>query len=107
MSKVKRQLSYEKKRSLAGLIFTLPWIIGFICFFSRPLAELFLYSISSLKVEIGHLDMKYVGFGHYKNIFVSDEKFLPMLWEQLSEMLYRIPIILAFSLFIAIKSSSS
>lgn len=102
MSKDKHRLSYEKKRSWAGLLFTLPWIIGFLCFFLRPLTELFLYSVSSLRVEIGHLDMKYIGFGNYKNVFISDEKFLPMLWSQLSEMLYRIPIILAFSLFIAI-----
>lgn len=102
MSKEKHRLSYEKKRVLAGFLFTLPWIIGFIAFFFRPLAELFMYSISSLKVEIGYLDMKFTGFDHYKNVFISDEKFLPMLSGQLTEMLYRIPIILAFSLFIAI-----
>ena len=101
--KNKRQgLSYKNKRALAGLLFTLPWIIGFLAFFFRPLAELFMYSVSTLRVEIGHLDMKFTGFEHYENIFISDEKFLPMLYTQLTEMLYRIPVIIAFSLFIAI-----
>lgn len=98
----KSRLSYKNKRALAGLLFTLPWIIGFVMFFSRPLIELFMYSISSLKIEIGNLELNYVGFGEYKKIFISDEKFLPMLYSQLTEMLYRIPVILAFSLFIAI-----
>ncbi|MBO5200611.1 MAG: sugar ABC transporter permease [Clostridia bacterium] len=102
MKRERSPLSYEKKRTLAGFLFTLPWIIGFIAFFFRPLAELFMYSISSLKVEVGYLGMKFSGFDHYKNIFVADEKFVPMLTSHLTEMLYRIPIILAFSLFIAI-----
>ncbi|MBE6779361.1 MAG: sugar ABC transporter permease [Ruminococcaceae bacterium] len=102
MNNKKQGLSYKNKRALAGLLFTLPWIIGFLAFFFRPLAELFMYSVSTLRVEIGHLDMKFTGFEHYKNIFISDEKFLPMLYTQLTEMLYRIPVIIAFSLFIAI-----
>ncbi len=102
MNNKKQGLSYKNKRALAGLLFTLPWIVGFLALFFRPLAELFMYSVSSLKVEIGHLEMNFTGFEHYKNIFISDEKFLPMLYTQLTEMLYRIPVILAFSLFISI-----
>lgn len=99
---MKNKLSYEKKRSLSGFLFTVPWIIGFLGLFLRPLISLAVYSVSDLKIEIGYLDMRYVGFGNYISAFTTDVDFLPKLYANLGEMVYRIPVIIAFSLFIAI-----
>lgn len=99
---INKKLSYEKKRSLSGLMFTIPWIIGFLGLFLRPIISLFLYSVSDLKIEVGYLETKYVGFGNYISAFTTDVDFLPKLYTNLGEMVYRIPVVLAFSLFIAI-----
>lgn len=97
-----KKLSYKNKCSWAGFLFTLPWIIGFIFIFLRPLISLFLYSVCDLKVEIGHLNKSYIGFSNYISIFTTDAEFLPKLTENLLELLYKTPIILAFSLFISV-----
>lgn len=97
-----KKLTYKNKCSWAGLLFTLPWILGFIFIFLRPLISLFLYSVCDLKVEIGHLNMSYIGFSNYISTFTTDAEFLPKLTENLLELVYKTPIILAFSLFIAV-----
>ena len=97
-----RKLSYEKKRSISGFLFVLPWVIGFIFLFVRPLIDLLLYSVCNLKIQVGHMGMKFVGFGNYISAFTTDAEFLPMLYKHLGGLLYQIPIILAFSLFIAV-----
>lgn len=95
-------LPYEKKRSLAGLLFVLPWIIGFLCFFLRPLYSLVIYSVSDLKIEVGYLETKYTGINNFVSAFTTDVDFLPKLYSNLSGMFSRIPIIICFSLFIAV-----
>ena len=97
-----RRLSLEKRRSIAGILFISPWIVGFLALFLRPLVSSFVYSISDMKITTDGLVMHYSGFSGYLRAFVSDLYFVRYLTAQITSMLYNVPIILTFSLFMAV-----
>lgn len=101
MKNKRRIRSYETKKRYVGFLFILPWMIGLLCFFIRPLVESILYSIGNLNMSDG-FSLKIVGFEHYMRAFTQDSRFLPMLAESIPDALYQVPIIVIFSLFLAI-----
>ena len=98
----KGKMSYEKKKSFAGYIFILPWIIGFFGLFGRTLVSSVMYSVSKVTISTGALGVEFMGFENYAKAFTADTKFLPLLTAQLRDMAVNVPVILAFSLFIAV-----
>lgn len=99
--KNKRPVSYEVKRRYIGYAFIVPWIFGFIYLTVIPLAESLIYSISNATINAGYIDLQFVGFAHYEKALFGDAKFLPALWETLSGVLLQAPIIVVFSLIMA------
>ena len=101
MKNKRRIRSYETKKRYVGFLFILPWMIGLLCFFIRPLVESILYSIGNLNMSDG-FSLKIVGLEHYMRAFTQDSRFLPMLAESIPDALYQVPILVIFSLFLAI-----
>ncbi|MDD4366075.1 MAG: sugar ABC transporter permease [Eubacteriales bacterium] len=98
--KKRRKMSLERKKRRNGFLFTLPWLIGFVFLFSRPLIETIRFSF--YEITLGE-EIKYVfsGFDYYKRAFVEDANFLPYLSTSLTSILYDVPLIIVFSLTIA------
>ena len=97
--KKKKIASLDKRKARAGWWFVLPFIIGFVCIY-LPII------INSLKdtfylVEDIRLDPKPVGFRNYQTA-LTEHAFLETLLPGLGEMIFDIPAILLFSLFMAI-----
>ena len=104
MSKIKRtkHFSMEKKDARAGFLFICPWLFGFLFLFCRSLIDSIRYSVSDLKLGAFGMRLDFVGMDHYVAAFKSDPFFVENLLKALSRMAYEVPIILFFSLFIAI-----
>lgn len=98
----RRGWTYEKKKSLYGFLFILPWVIGFGTIFLRSLISSLCYSFSNLRITSGKLEMTFMGFSNYVKAFFSDLKFPQYLASQLGSMLYYVPVILVFGLFMAV-----
>lgn len=80
-----------------GLLFILPWIIGFLCFFAYPV----IYSIYlSFCYFDGMTNPVFIGLGNYTQLF-ADERFWKSLLNTLYITLLGVPIGLAFSLSLA------
>ena len=97
--KKKKIASLDKRKARAGWWFVLPFIIGFVCIY-LPII------INSLKdtfmlVEDIRLDPEFVGFRNYQTA-LTEHAFLETLLPGLGEMIFDIPAILLFSLFMAI-----
>ncbi len=92
----------ERKRSLAGFLFVLPWVIGFWGFFLRPLLSSALYSVSDISILTDGVYLQYKGFDAYYDAFFTDLYFVQRLTAQLGTMLWQVPVIVAFSLFMAV-----
>ncbi|MDD4414535.1 MAG: sugar ABC transporter permease [Oscillospiraceae bacterium] len=101
MKKTLKKNSYERSRSINGILFVLPWIIGFAVFFIRPIIQSFLYSFADVTIVNG-VQKDYTGFSQYRELFVKDTDFLPALFESFKQLISNVPLILALSLFIAL-----
>lgn len=96
------RLSSERRNSLAGFLFVLPWLLGVATFFIRPLIASITYSLSDVGLAQNGLRMEPVGFENYISLFRSDPDFVRMFTETLTGMLYRVPLIIILGIFIAI-----
>lgn len=100
------RLRYENKRKLAGWLFVMPWVIGALLFFIQPLIKSVIYSFSErMTTDDGIMWMKVLEgnlFQNYIDAFTKDPDFLFLFKEALVDMLYSVPAILVFSLFIAL-----
>ena len=100
--KRKRNLiSYEKKQGFVGFMFILPWFIGFLMFFFVPAIKSINFSLSDVKIFENYAT-EWNNFDNYIKIFANGSTFLQNLTSTLTEILYNVPIILVFSLFVAV-----
>lgn len=101
------RLTYEKKKALAGYVFILPWIVGFTAFFAKPVIQSILFSLQDVKMAPGGFTASFVGFDNYHYMLFKDPLFVRQLYQSLENVLYEVPIIIMFSLFIAVILNQS
>jgi len=95
-------MPYERKKQLYGFLFVLPWIIGFILFFAKPMFVSMMYSFQTLEVTPQGLKGTYIGLDNYKFALFNDPNFIREGVTSLVNMLYGVPLILVYSLFVAL-----
>lgn len=97
----KRRRSVTARRELKGYLFILPWTVGFLLFFVSPMVQSFIYSISKVKITAKARVIKPAGFLNYIDIFTKDIYFVERLRVFFINTLFSLPVILVFSLMIA------
>ena len=102
MMKKKKVSSYERIRARYGYMFISLWLVGFVIFFLLPFVTSVIYSFNSVKVEIGEVKLTPIGFDNYIGLFLENEEFLPAFTSTLGSVVTQTPLIIIFSLFIAI-----
>jgi ABC-type sugar transport system permease subunit len=99
--KLKRKISLATKRSFAGYMFTLPFIIGAVLLFLSPFALNIKLSFSQYSASMAGMQLKDVGLGNYNQVLFIDNGFLKDTFSSLGYMLLTCPAILIFSFFVA------
>ena len=101
-----KQRTSEKKRAIAGWVFIAPWLCGIVLYFIQPLISLVRYSVTDFQFmqEQGSMFAPLEGgwWENYRTAFRGDALFPQKFTATLLDMLYRVPVILIFSLFVAI-----
>ncbi|MBR7132104.1 MAG: sugar ABC transporter permease [Clostridia bacterium] len=96
----------SKKRALAGWMFVLPWFIGLLVFFIQPTAKFLIFSFFDFQMsQTGGYDLLPLengAFGNYINAWLSDSEYPVAFADAFKTFLYEVPIIVFFSLFVAI-----
>ena len=97
-------LSFEKKRGLEGLMFALPWILGFLCFVIIPLV--LSIRISFYKTVLTDLygfqgTSTYVGINNYIDV-IKDPDVGQTVFTSFGKSIIKVPIIIVFALFVAV-----
>lgn len=104
-AKKQKQKTLERGNAIAGLLFVLPFIFGFIVFLLYPLAQSLWMSFCEVTPSPNGLVYKFLGFSkssnYYRMLFV-DDKYSTFLWDEVKHMLFFVPGILVFSFFIAL-----
>lgn len=97
-----KKLSYERKKSYYGYAFISIWAVGFIFLFLLPFITSVRYSLSSVTIKQGYVGLKACGFNNFVNLFVKNPDFLPAFTETVTTVAAKSPLIIIFSLFIAV-----
>lgn len=98
----KWRITLTQRRALLGLVFILPWLVGFIFLFAIPLFESMHYSFTELKIAPGGYELSFVGMDNYREALFINPNYNRILTESITEMLWNVPMILFFSLFSAV-----
>ncbi len=100
----KRRLSLETKRKVNGYLFILPWLVGFLVFYVRSLFMTVEFSLSDLTMDVvnGGYNLTWVGLKNYIYAFTAHGSFKQILTSSTLNMVVDIPLIIFFSLFMAL-----
>ncbi|MDR1263919.1 MAG: sugar ABC transporter permease [Oscillospiraceae bacterium] len=101
--RLKRRLPLSARRAWVGLAFVSPFIVGFIAFYARGLLLTLEFSLSDLSLKPdGGYTLAFSGLKHYIYAFREHATFKQVLTSSVGNMLLDVPLILFFSLFMAI-----
>ena len=106
MKKVK--MSRALRDNLIGYSFIGIWIIGFLIFMLYPFISSIIYSMSKVTILGTGIDIEYHGFTNFIQIFEIEEgfTFVEALIGFLREVVFQVPIIIVFSVLIAVLLNS-
>lgn len=96
------ELKHRTQKKIWGVLFLLPWILGFLLFFLRPFVESFIYSFSKVELQFGGVTRTWVKWQNYYDALRVDPDFLPTLISATRSTLINLPVIIIFSLLLAV-----
>ena len=103
--KIAKKISMKTHDKLVGLFYISPFLIGLCTFFLFPV-------ITSLLLSFGDIDNSQYGFHivlegmkNYRDAFLTDTEFLPRMYAVIRSTLINSPLIVIFSLILAVMLS--
>lgn len=80
----------------------MPWLIGFILFFLIPLINSLRFSLSKVESTASGVVIQYIGFNNFIHAVTVNTQFNRALAESVFDMVINVPLIVIFSLFLAV-----
>lgn len=96
-----RGIRLSTRESLVGYAFVAPWVIGFLIFTLVPLGQTIYYSMNQVTVTATGINLQFVSWANYTRALASDPTFVQLLIGYVVETLISVPIIIIFSIIIA------
>lgn len=101
--KKRRIASLDRRKARSGCLFVLPFVIGFVLIYLPVIFDSIKYSFQRISVQAGGgLVTEFVGWQNYEEALINDPKFAQTLLVGIQELLFDIPAIIIFSLFMAV-----
>ncbi|MBR3965029.1 MAG: sugar ABC transporter permease [Clostridia bacterium] len=101
-TKKKRAASLDKRKARAGWWFVMPFVLGFFIVYIPIIFDSLVYSFSTVEYTDFGPVTHFVGFENYSYALFSDPDFAQTLVTGMQELLFDIPAIILFSLFMAV-----
>ena len=100
----KKRMTKKMRDNLVGYSFIIIWIIGFLIFMLYPFLNSIIYSLNKVSIQGDGIKMEFIGLENFKNIVQLDAgfTFLENLWEFVQEIILEVPVIIVFSIIIAL-----
>lgn len=101
---MKKHLNNKQREMLIGYSFIGIWVIGLFIFMLYPLAMSIYYALSSVTILGTGINVEYHGLTNFYNIFQLEEGFVfvEVLGAFLKDIALQIPVIIVFSILIAV-----
>ena len=101
--KARKAASLDKIKARAGWFFIAPFVIGFFVIYLPIIFESIYFSFTRIRIlQGGGFEANWVGFENYADALFSDADFVRLLTTSLTNLLFEIPAIVIFALFMAI-----
>ena len=101
--KKKKIASLDKRKARAGWFFVAPFLIGFVLLYLPIVIESIVYSFQRIHtIQGGGFYTEWVGWANYQEALFVDPDFVSTLLKGLQSMAFDIPMIILFSLFMAV-----
>ncbi len=102
-TKKRSNASLDKKKARAGYVFVLPFILSFIIIYLPVIIDSIKYTFNTIKViPGGGFELEFVGLANYQEAFFEDPLFVQTLTSGIQQLVFDIPAIVIFSLFMAV-----
>ncbi len=99
----KRSRSLDVQKSRMGWVFIAPFLIGFIMIYLPMIIESITFSFTDMVIQKdGGYILNFVGFENYRQALTVDAQFSTTLISSIKELLFNVPAIVIFSLFMAV-----
>lgn len=104
MKTPKIRLTMRQRRSVTGLLFVMPFVIGLLLFILRPMITSIQMSFSKVNLNgaAGGFSMEFVGWANFLQALTIDKDFNRLLTESVRDTLIDGVCIIIFSLIIAV-----
>lgn len=102
MKRQKKLEGLQKREAIAGYLFILPFVVGFLVFMVQPLAQSLYMSFCDVQVGAGSFTPQLEGVVNYIRTFTIDPEFNRLLSEEISRMFINSLAIMVFSFFAAL-----
>ena len=112
LDKYHKNVSNKHKKAIAGYLFIMLWIIGFVIFAARPVIQSLRMALSSFAgskavvAEDGSASTVFIvegfGFSQFKQIFNDNPEHVEAIVSTLVDIAVVVPLVLVFSLILAL-----
>ncbi len=94
--------SLNKVKGRNGWIFISPFLIGFVLIYLPMIVESLQFSFSKIHYESTGFVLENVGWENYRYALFTHTTFVQTLWGSVGQLLFNVPAIVIFSLFVAV-----
>lgn len=94
--------TYAQQKAFWGFLYVLPWLLGFIFFFFVPFLTSLRYSFSTIEAKSSGILITFAGWKNYVEALTVNTSFNRTLTESIVNMVVNVPLIVIFSLFLAV-----
>ncbi len=99
----KRGASLDKKKARGGWFFVMPFVLSFVIIYLPIIIDSIKYSFNKIIIGGGGgYTLNFVGWENYQNALFVDPNFVQTLTTGIQQLIFDIPAIVIFSLFIAV-----
>lgn len=103
MSKSKKALSYQRKKNASYTVLLIPFLAGFFLLFLSIYFNSIQFSFSTVEMKGSEgFALHFTGWDNFKYIFSTDPDYVSNVRNAIVEMLVNIPIVILYSLLMAI-----
>ena len=96
------KLSVTQRHNLKGLYFMIPFFLGILFFYVEPIISSLTFAFSKVKVDLDGYTTKFIGFDNFTYAFTKDANYTTALTGDLMNLLWKTPVIIILSLFLAL-----
>ena len=99
----KKSVSLSAKKARMGWVFVSPFVIGFFLFYLVMIIDSVKFSFMEIQtLPQGGFVTKFVGWANYEYMTRTIGYFMTQMWDSVNHMVYSLPVLLLFSLFVAV-----